>query len=370
MIQTAISVTKYSRTPPLRMISATRSRSIRLVDRSTNVEDRPYDSSWENLSPIHNQTIVDQKERFLGRNVFFSTCPGSQENLIFYCLTRERNTSSTSITTASSSAGVRTPKDSNFGQSQSYEDERATRQHYDSYQRRDSLLSSIETDVGANQSITDIVAVATANPENYPQTPGRAAGVFEFLTERRKQQDSRPLPSIPAFNSRPSSFSESPSSLQGDHSLEPSQYVRVSQELSSTSRIPIFNGNESSFFDPTTSPTPIIGDSRIPRRIDSRRPITSLDDRLLRNAGQVDQGNAGPFPAVTSREYWRKSSYTEADKAFIMSPGPPRDFAHDVTNGSSPTPSNRALSAYETKENDWSLGKWKYYVTVPMVLGD
>jgi hypothetical protein len=159
--------------------------------------------------------------------------------------------------------------------------------------------------------------------ETYPQTPGRATGVFEFLTERRKQQESRPLPPIPAFNSRPSSFSGSPSLPQEDFSLEPSQYVRVSQELSSISRIPRFNGDESSVFDPTASPTPIIGDSRIPRRIDSRRPKASLDDRLLRNTDQVDRENVRcPFTAVPTREHRRKSSYTDADKAFIMSPDP------------------------------------------------
>ena len=213
-------------------------------------------------------------------------------------------------------------------------------------------------DVSTSQSVTDLVAVATANTESYPQTPGRATGVFEFLTERRKQQESRPLPSIPTFNSRPPSFSETPLSQQEDNSLEPSQYVRVSQELSPISKIPVFNGDESSVFDPTTSPTPIISNSRIPRRIDSRRPKTSLDDRLLRNTAQTGQENFDPLIAMTSREHRRKSSYTEADKAFIMSPGPPRDFGDDIANRRSPIPLHRkALSAYENQENDWSLRK-------------
>lgn len=273
------------------------------------------------------------------------------------CLTRERNVSSTSLTTASSSAGVRTPQDSNFGQSQSYEDEGVTREYYDSHQQQESVVS-MEADASTNQPVIGSVPVATANTGSYPQTPGRAAGVFEFLTERRKQQDSRPLPSIPGFRSRPSSFSESPLSPQEDHSLEPSQYVRVSQELGSISTISRFNGDESSVFDPTLSPTPIIGNSRIPRRIDPRKPKASFDDRLLIRNTVEDQENANPFTAVTSRENRRKSSYTDANKAFIMSPGPPRDIGNDVANGRSPIPFHRkALSAYENQESEWSLRK-------------
>lgn len=276
----------------------------------------------------------------------------------FNYFTRERNVSSTSLTTASSSAGVRTPEESNFGQSQSYEDERMARQYYDSYQQQESAISSMASDASPNQPVTDIVAIATANTESCPQTPSRAAGVFEFLTERRKQQELRPLPSIPAFNSRPSSFSESPLSPQECHSLEPSQYVRVSQEFSPISRIPRFNENESSALDLTMSPTPIIGNSRIPRRIDSRRPKSSLDDRLLQNTAQVDQENGGSFTAVTSREPRRKSSYTDADKAFIMSPCSSRDFGEDVANGRSQIPFQRkALSTCESQENDWSVRK-------------
>ena len=231
-----------------------------------------------------------------------------------------------------------------------------TRQYYDSYHRQESVVSSMEADASTNQPVVDMVALATPNMDSYPQTPGRAAGVFEFLTERRKQQESRPLPSIPAFNSRPSSFSESSPPSQEDDSLEQSQYVRVSQELSPASRIPRFNGNESSVFDPVASPTPIVGDSRIPRRLDSWRPKASLDDQLLRNTAQVDQENVDSFTAVTPREHRRKSSYTDADKAFIMSPGLPRGFGDDSTNGRSPIPLHRkALSAHESQENNWSL---------------
>lgn len=278
--------------------------------------------------------------------------PWTTKGIGFNCLARERNASSTSLTTASSSAGVRTPQDSNFGQSQSYEDERATGQYYDSDQRQESIVSSTEADVSTYQPAADIVAVATGNAEGYPHTPGRAAGVFEFLTERRKQQESRPLPSIPAFDSRPSSFSGSPSSPQEDHSLEQSQYVRVSRELSPVSKIPRFNGDESSVFDPTASPTPVIGHSRIPRRIDLRQPKVSLDDRLLRNAAQVDQENVNPSTTVTSREHRRKSSYADANKAFIMSPGPPQG---DVNGRSLISFHCKGLSAYENQENDWSL---------------
>ena len=191
--------------------------------------------------------------------------------------------------------------------------------------------------------------------ETYPQTPGRANGVFEFLTERRKQQESRPLPPTPASNSRPSLISGSPSLPQENSTLEPSQYVRVSQELSSISRTPRFNGDESSVFDPSASPTPIVGDSRIPRRIDSRRPKTSFDDRLLQNTAQVDRENYDPFTAIPTREHRRKSSYTDADKALIMSPDPARGFGDDVANGRPPI--RKALSAYENQENDWSVRK-------------
>ena len=190
--------------------------------------------------------------------------------------------------------------------------------------------------------------------ETYPQTPGRVDGVFEFLTERRKQQESRPLPPTPAFDSPPSSSSGSPSLPQEDSSLESSQYVRVSQESSSISRIPVFNGDESSVFDPSTSPTPIVGNSRIPRRIDSRRPKTSFDDRLLR----IDQENCDPFTAVPTREHRRRSSYTDADRAFIISPDPARNFGDNAANGRSLIPSHhKALSAYENQENDWSVRK-------------
>ena len=190
--------------------------------------------------------------------------------------------------------------------------------------------------------------------ETYHQTPGRAAGVFEFLTERRKQQE--PLPQNPAFSSRPSSFSGSPSLPQEDLSLEPSQYVNVSQELSSISRIP---GDESSMFDPTTSPTPIVANSQIPRRIESRRPKASLDDRLLRNTAQADDENNRPFTSVPPREHRRKSSYTDADKAFIMSPNLTRGFGDDVANGRSPIPfHHKALSAPENQENDWSVREY------------
>jgi len=191
-----------------------------------------------------------------------------------------------------------------------------------------------------------------------PQTPGRAAGVFEFLTERRKQQESRPLPPISAPNSRPPSFDGSLPSPHEELSIEPSQYVRVSQELNSVSRIPRFNGDESSVFDPTASPTPIADDPRIPRRIGSQPLKTSPDDGLLRNSVQVDHENRDPFTAIPPREDRRKSSYSEADKAFIMSPGVlvSRDFGNDVTNGRSPVPFQRkALSAYENQENDWSV---------------
>jgi len=210
---------------------------------------------------------------------------------------------------------------------------------------------STEAEASANQP-TNIVAVPM---ETYPQTPGRAAGVFEFLTERRKQQESRSLPPIPAFNSRPSSFSGSPSLQQEDFTLEPSQYVNVSQELSSISKAPGFNGDESSMFDPTASPTPIIGNSRIPQRIESRRPKASLDDRLLRNTAQADDENC-PFTTVPPREHRRKSSYTDADKAFIMSPNLARGFGDDVANGRSSMPfHHKALSAPENQENDWSV---------------
>lgn len=194
--------------------------------------------------------------------------------------------------------------------------------------------------------------------ETYPQTPGRATGVFEFLTERRKQQESRPLPPAPALNSRPSSLSGSPSLQQEDLSLEPSQYVCVSQELSSMSRIPRLNGDESSVFDPTTSPTPIVGNSRIPRRIDPRRPKASFDDQLSWSTVQVDQENHDPLNAIPPREHRRKSSYTDASNASIMSPDPTRSFGDDVANGRSPIPIHRkALSAYESQENDWSVRK-------------
>lgn len=269
------------------------------------------------------------------------------------CHSRERNASSTSLTTASSSAGVRTPQDSNFGQSGSYEHESTTMQDYDSYPRQESAVS-MEVEAGTNQPITDMVAATIG--ETYPQTPGRANGVFEFLTERRKQQESRPLPAVPAFSSRPSSFSGSFSLSPEDPSIEPSQYVRVSQELSSVSGMPRFNGDESSVFDPTTSPTPIVGNSRIPRRIDSRRPKSSFDERLLRDTVQADQENCGPLAAIPTREHRRKSSYTEADKAFIISPDPVRRFGDNVANGGSPIPFHRkALSVYESQENDWSL---------------
>ena len=196
--------------------------------------------------------------------------------------------------------------------------------------------------------------------ETYPQTPGRVTGVFEFLTERRKQQESGPLPSIPAFNSRPSSFSGSPSSPQEDLPLEPSQYVNVSQELNSISRIPGFDGDESSVFDPTASPTPIVGDSRIPRWTDPRQPKASLDDGILRNTVQVDLENRDPFTGIPSREHRRKSSFTDANKAFIMSPNPARGFGDDVVNGRPPIPPRRkALSAYENQENDWSLREYR-----------
>ena len=192
--------------------------------------------------------------------------------------------------------------------------------------------------------------------ETYSQTPGRVTGVFEFLTERRKEEESRTLPSIPAFDSRPSSFSGSSSLPQEDLSLDPSQYVRVSQELSPVSRIPGFNGDESSVFDPTASPTPIVGISRIPRRVGPRRPKASLDDQLLRNTVQADDENHNPFVVIPSREHRPMSSYTDADKAFVMSPDPVRDFGGDVSNGRSPVPSHpKALSAYENQENDWSV---------------
>ena len=210
----------------------------------------------------------------------------------------------------------------------------------------------------ANQPIADIVA--TAVMETYPQTPGRAGGVFEFLTERRKQQEPRPLPQTPASNSRPSSFSASPeSSPQEDSSLEPSQYVRVSQELSSISKVSEFNGDESSVFDPSTSPTPIVGNPQIPQRIDARRAKTSFDDRLLRNIARIDQENCGPFTTIPAREHRSKSTYMDADKAFIVSPDLARSFGDNLVNGRSPVPfHHKVLSAYEnqeSQENDWSL---------------
>ena len=207
-----------------------------------------------------------------------------------------------------------------------------------------------------NQPIADIVA--TTIMETYPQTPGRASGVFEFLTERRKQQESRPLPPTPASDLGPSPISESPSLPQEDFSLEPSQYVCVSQEFGPISRITRFNGDESSVFDPSASPTPIVGDTRIPRWIDPQRPKTSFDDRLLQNAVQVDRENYDQFTAIPTREHRRKSSYTDADKALIMSPDPARGFGNDVANGRSPIPLHRkALSVYENQENDWSVRK-------------
>ena len=326
---------------------------MRLAGHSTNAKDRPYDSSWESLSLKCNQTTVVRKERYPGRNASLSRCPEPQREWHSDHYTRERNVSSTSLTTASSSAGVRTPLDSNFGQSPSYEDGHLTGQDYDSSQQQESVVSSIVAEARANHPITGFVP--TSIMETHPQTPGRATGVFEFLTERRKQQESRPLPQLPAFNSRPSSFTGSPPLLGEEFSLAPSQYVRVSQELSAISRIPGFNGDESSLFDPTASPTPIVSNSRIPRRIDSRRPKTSFDDRLLRNAFQADHENHNPFTAAHSHENRRKSSYTEADKTFIVSPDP-RDFGDNVANGRSPISSQRkALSAYENQENDWSV---------------
>lgn len=176
------------------------------------------------------------------------------------------------------------------------------------------------------------------------------------MTERRKQQESRPLPLTPAFNSRPPSFSASPSSPQEDSSLEPSQYVRVSQELSSLSKVPEFNGDESSVFDPSTSPTPIVGNSQIPQRIDPRRPMTSFDDRLLRKNARIDQENCGPFTVIPTREHRSKSSYADADKAFIMSPDLSRNFGDNLANGRSPLPFHpKAVSAYKSQENDWSV---------------
>ena len=326
---------------------------MRLVNRNTDVENRPYGNSWGNLILKHNQTTAGPKERFRGRNVFCGACPEQPRGKHFDRLSRERKTSSTSLTTASSSAGVRTPQDSNFDQGRSYEHEHTTSQDYDSYQRQESGVSTMETEASANHPIVDVAAPIM---ETYPLTPGRAAGVFEFLTERRKQQESRPLPSIPTFNSRPPSFDEYPPSPQEDLSFEPSQYVRVSQELDSISSIPRFTEEESSVFDPNASPTPIVGSTQIPQRIDLRRPKTSLDDRLLRGIAQVPQENPDSFTAMPSREHRRKSSYTDANKAFIMSPV--RDFGNDVANGRSPIPAHRkALSAYENQENDWSLRK-------------
>ena len=193
--------------------------------------------------------------------------------------------------------------------------------------------------------------------ETYPQTPGRATGVFEFLTERRKQQESHPLPQVPAFDSPPSSFSGSPPLPQEDLSLEPSQYIRVSQDLNSASGTPRSDGDESSVFDPTTSPTPIVSDSRIPRRIDSRRPKTSFDDRLLRSTAQEDQENYNPFIATPSREHQRKS-FTDANEAFVMFPDLARGFGDDIANGKPSIPFRRKLlSTCENQENNWSVRK-------------
>jgi len=211
-------------------------------------------------------------------------------------------------------------------------------------------------EASAKQPITNITT--TALMETYPQTPGKASEVFEFLTERRKQQESRPLPPNPAFNSRPSSFSGSPSLPQEDLSPESPEYIHVSQELSPVSRIPRFNGDESSTFDSTTSPTPIFGDSRIPRRIDSWRPNAPFNDKLLRDTVRLDQEDRDPFTAIPFREHRRKLSYSDADKALIMSPDPVRDFGNDVSNRRSPIPFHRkALSAHGNQENDWSVRK-------------
>jgi hypothetical protein len=147
--------------------------------------------------------------------------------------------------------------------------------------------------------------------EAYAQTPGKATGVFEFLTERRKQQESRPLPQIPPFN--PGSQSSIESSSQEDLALEPSPYIQVSQEFSSISRIPRYTGDKSSVFDLTASPTPIVGNSQVPQRIDLQQTKASLDNRLLRNTTQADQENTNRFTAVPSCEHRRKSSYTDTD---------------------------------------------------------
>lgn len=195
--------------------------------------------------------------------------------------------------------------------------------------------------------------------ETYPQTPGRVTGVFEFLTERRKQQELCSLPSNPAIDSHPSSLSGSPSLPQEDLSLEPSQYVNVSQELSSVFRMPRFGGDESSAFDPSASPTPIDDSSRILQWIDPRRPKASFDERILRDTARADLENHDPFTGIPSREHRRKSSYTDANKAFIISPGPARGFGEDVANGRSSMPFHRkALSVDENQENDWSVREW------------
>jgi hypothetical protein len=181
------------------------------------------------------------------------------------------------------------------------------RRDCDSYQL---VLPSTDPEASGSQPIADIVAIAASTMEAYAQTPGKATGVFEFLTERQKQQESRPLPQIPPFN--PCSQSSIESSSQEDLALEPSPYIRV-QEFSSISRIPRYTGDKSSVFDPTASPTPIVGNSRVPQRIDLRWTKASLDDRLLRNTTQADQENTNRFTAVPSREHRQKSSYTDTD---------------------------------------------------------
>ena len=65
---------------------------MRLVDHSTNVGSQPYDNSWANPSLEYNQTTVDRKEKYPGRNVFFSRCPGPCERDSFLTISIGKET--------------------------------------------------------------------------------------------------------------------------------------------------------------------------------------------------------------------------------------------------------------------------------------
>ena len=298
--------------------------------------------------------------------------------ILIYSFIRDRNFDCTSIASATSSSfGTRTPDDLPYTYDHSNDNANTTRdatKHVTFLSENHSSLnssncpaiSSLEVELSGN---TTSVAEIHPSVVNYPrnlETSQKASEIFRFLMEKRRPKEDKSLPALPASVSLDGlALGESlPLLPEMDEPVNMDSDIRESQEQDFASRIPRLRHERPP--SRTTTENEAVSlvtatATRIPRARGPRDPKSSTIPMAALEPDAPHHINAENHDTLTfipSRAHHRKSSFVEANMAFIMSPGQERrhvasemnEIRYSKTSGTRPKPA----SIMHDKENSWS----------------